>query len=506
MTVVAGSGKRDAVPRWRDLRATIENGEIGIRGDESTLDERSSKELRRSRSNWERDRSQIKAAEFVSTGLVLGVPSQVQDAVSELLEQQLPPSLRRLVSVVSEENSSKTVEKEASALIVDDLHLYVAIAELKRALVREPRRPLIWLELARQYSQLGQLEPASTAISRALVLAPNNRYVLRSAAAFFTNLGDGKRAHSILANSDRAASDPWLVAAELATASQSNEKPIFARRGLAMLEDENFGEHAISELSVQLATMDVRGGRDRRARRMVSLALVNPTENSVAQVESLSSMDKSIELPPDSLELPSAYEARAKSSLEEGKWIESIESAELWLADQPFSSDAAVFGSYAALSGMRDNSLALAFATRGLKANPHDAGLMNNAAVAAIEMFDLEAAGDLLRRASECDASRQTQIALRATLGLLEFRSGSADVGRAYYEEAIRLAQGEKVQTQHVLASIMLAREEIRSRTPMAGSAMQRAERLLKRTESKIVKSWWETIEKDFEKLQNAPR
>ena len=81
MTVVSGSNKRDVIPRWRNLHDTISNGEIGARGEEPKLDERSERELKRSRSDWELDRSQIKAAEFISAGLVLGVPSQVQDAV-----------------------------------------------------------------------------------------------------------------------------------------------------------------------------------------------------------------------------------------------------------------------------------------------------------------------------------------------------------------------------------------------------------------------------------------
>jgi tetratricopeptide (TPR) repeat protein len=275
---------------------------------------------------------------------------------------------------------------------------------------------------------------------------------------------------------------------------------------LAILEDESFRKLSLSELSAELATMEVRNGRAKRARKLVTLALSNPTENSVAQVESLSEMDKSIELPSGSLDLPAAFEARAKSTLEEGDWVESIDSAELWLTDQPFSSDAAVFASYAALSGLRDFDRAFEFAKRGLKANPQDAGLMNNAAVAQIEIGNLSVAEDFLKRAKDLDAPRHTRIALEATLGLLEFRSGFSDEGRVHYEEAIRIAQGERNQTQHVLASVMLAREEIRYRTLMSTAALQRAERLMKRTESKVVKSWLETVEGEYRNLPESAR
>lgn len=507
MTVVSGSNKRDVIPRWRNLHDTISNGEIGARGEEPKLDERSERELKRSQSDWELDRSQIKAAEFISAGLVLGVPSQVQDAVSALLENELPPSLRQLARVVGLGSGEEVVGRvKAPEVTLNDVQLHIAIAGLKQSLVREPRRPLAWLELARLYSQLGQIGSATNSILKSIFLAPNNRYVLRSTAAFFTNLGNAERAHSILVKAERTATDPWLIAAELATASKSKQRPKFAKKGLAILEDENFRKLSLSELSAELATMEVRNGRAKRARKLVTLALSNPTENSVAQVESLSEMDKSIELPSGSLDLPAAFEARAKSTLEEGDWVESIDSAELWLTDQPFSSDAAVFASYAALSGLRDFDRAFEFAKRGLKANPQDVGLMNNAAVAQIEIGNLPVAEDFLKRAKDLDAPRHTRIALEATLGLLEFRSGFSDEGRTHYEEAIRLAQGEKNQTQHVLASVMLAREEIRNQTLMSTVALQRAERLIKRTESKVVRSWLETVEGEYKSLPESAR
>lgn len=501
MTVVAGSNKRDVIPRWRNLNDTIANGEIGPRGSSSRLDDRSERELARSRRDWENDQSQVKAAEFISTGLVLGVPSQVQDAVSSLLTQELPPALERLVKVVGIDSADDATTVRLPEVSFDDVQLYAAIAGLKQSLIREPRRPLAWLEIARLYSQLGQTKSASQSISRSLYLAPENRFILRSAAAFYTNLGDPERAHSLLVSARRTESDPWLIAAELATASRSKKKPKYAKKGLAMVEEAQFRNLALSELGAGLATIESRSGHDKRAKKLIKIALSNPTENAVAQVESLSESDKSIDSPVGALDLPSAFEARARKELDIGNWVDSFDSAELWFADQPFSTEAAVFASYVALSGLRDFDLAGKFAKKGMKANPQDAGLANNAAVAAIELGNYLEAEDLLKRALELEAPRHTRIALEATIGLLEFRLGHLAEGRAKYEEAIRMAQGESNQNQHALASIMLAREEVRLHTEMAASAMQRAERLIKRTDSKVIGSWLRTVEEDFKRV-----
>jgi hypothetical protein len=117
-----------------------------------------------------------------------------------------------------------------------------------------------------------------------------------------------------------------------------------------------------------------------------------------------------------------------------------------------------------------------------LTANPRDAILLNNLAFMYASSGTVDVAKeefDKIERDQVKELSHE--IAITATQGLLEFRSGNPLAGRARYTQAIALATGEEFRTSRALASIYLAREELLAQTENALKALELASREIRR-------------------------
>ena len=270
MTVATGPEDRDVIPRWRSLGATVASGELGQQVADVELDEQGEDELERSWRAWEADPSLISTAELVSAGLVLGVPGRVEKAARSLRSESLPAGVQHLVEAVlsrahpSEQDPSSV---QSGPRTSDPRR---TARRLKAALTQDPRRAIAWLELGRIYAALGQSDSARGAIRAAVALAPDDRFVLRSASCFFVNAKEADRAHGLLANAQVTAADPWLMAAELATAHAADVRPRYLKRAKQLLESGDFRERDVSELASEVGTFELRSGADRRARRLLA--------------------------------------------------------------------------------------------------------------------------------------------------------------------------------------------------------------------------------------------
>lgn len=490
MTVAAGPAERDVIPRWRTLSATVASGELGQAPTAIELDAQGEEELRRARRDWEADPSVVSRAELVSAGLILGVPELVEDAAESTPDDSsLPVGLRRLLTraVLSRRAASSTTPTDSSLL--EGPALWRQAAALKVALQQDPRRSVAWLELGRIHATLGQQDSAWRAIRTAMGLAPNSQFMLRAASCFLVNIKESDRAHDLLVRSPATQHDPWLMAAEIATAHAADRRPTLLKRGRQLLEAGNYPERSLSELASEVGSFELRAGADRRARVLLKRAMSDPTENAVAQVEWASRQDNRLELPARQLRMPAAHEARAQHGFEVGDWTSATASARSWLADQPFSTIAAVVASYGAMTGLLDFELGRDLAIQGLLIDPDDPGLLNNAAYAFIELGEYGLAGDYLRRAVVATTASE-RVALLATAGMLLYRLGDVEQGREGYREAIRAARARRDRDREAMAAVMMAREEILSGGAEVEALRGQAERLAKQTTSAAVKLW----------------
>jgi Tfp pilus assembly protein PilF len=453
---------RAVVPRWRSMATTTALGELNGLEEGRVQTEEEGRELAQARLEWLANRTVTFAAEFASASLVLRQPADALEAAEFLMsnsENASPAALSIAREVLV--SGSPRYENDPDVHEAEPGMAAKEVRFLRGRLRREPRNAVAWTDLARAHAVLGKHEKSESAMKVALALAPENRFVLRAAARLFVTRGDAGRAHWLLSGSPAARVDPWLSAAEIAVASIDGRPPRMVRAARQMIESGHFPPHHLTELESALATLELWGGQKRRARKLFEASLEAPNDNSLAQAEWASHHLAGLDLSPYALDEPYAYEARARSEFEVGEWKDAVNEAWSWHYDQPFVSDASVFGSYAAAVGLMDFEEAARLARAGLLSNPGDNRLLNNLAYALLEMDRVGEATERLGQVRHDKLDRQEAVADMATRGLLAYKVGDFDRGRELYQGAIAVAEREGWKDLAAMASLILARQEL---------------------------------------------
>jgi tetratricopeptide (TPR) repeat protein len=505
MSAANDRSQREVVPRWRTLDATAIAGELSpVAPGDSAMPPGGLEELGEKELEWTVNGGVIYAAEFVGSAVVLGLPERAHEAARQLLDEGgTDRALMRSLAA----RSLQPREPEASRLLLlpsshdaDGIRVRRKIRTLRERLRKNPRNPVAWLELALNYTTLGQNARAAHAMRIAMATAPNNRFVLRSAAAFFVHMDDADRAHNVLTASPRTRLDPWLAAAEIATANLAGRTSKGLRDAKRVLERAGIAPFHLSELASALGSTELRSGSNKRARQLFRLALRQPTENSIAQVE-WSAKSAAFDLDERVfVGAPRAYEARARHLMREGDWDAAVSNARSWQLDQPFAAQAAIAGSFAAAVGLRNFEMGAEIALVGLGANPTNPVLLNNMAYSLLELGRSSDAAPFLDLIRIEDVPGEARVALLATKGLLAYRTGHAAEGRRFYREAIAQARRFNARDALAMASIMFAREELTSRSREAAAIADEALKAAQASTEPSVTEWAE----DLNRLRGA--
>jgi len=481
-------GDRDVIPRWRDPRRTAAQGELAPLhiAEGKPLDQTGRLEREH---DWLGHKTLGFALDLVGTAIVVGVSPVAQEAAQFVLDARGPSEIAR---VLARQVAGNLESNDVSAPLGDPTKYEVGrqIHDFRVRLRSDPRNALAWTEMARYYTILGLRDKARGAMRVALGLAPDHRYVLRVAARLAVHHGKFEEAHSIVARASRTPTDPWLVAAELATSGPAEVRPRLTKHAKRMLELGEFSPRSTSELASALGTLELRAGSDRKARRLIESSLEEPNDNAIAQGEWISGVLSSIEI--DANLLDESAEARA---IRHGAAMDSepaLEAAWEWHHDQPFASGPGELGSYhASLSGMYAEGVAIAKAAR--IANPNEFLLDNNLAFCLLNLDRVDEAAEILNSIDRSELSERQRATFLATYGLLEFRSGNPDSGRLFYRESIRQ---DRDPHHRAIATIMLASEEIRLRSEYASRLVQEAITAGKQFETDDIKLWLKRLPK----------
>lgn len=406
---------------------------------------------------WRRRRTVGHAGDLMGRAFVEGnLPVATEVAAWVSTELAVPSPLRALAEHVVADREAAEIPRPET--LGDEDHKR-RIRVLRRRLRRSPREATTWMDLAREYVAIGQHDSAQQPVRTALALAPENRWILRSAVRYHLHLHEPGAARDLLIRSRRVSFDPWLMAAEIAASTLAGYGPRSVKEGRRAIASGNYPARHYSELATVIATLELDAGSYKAARRLFEAALIEPTENAVAQVEWASREDHRIELPSSALTVPRTFEASAWNSIVEEQWPGAIRAAHLWLADEPFSTRAAVFGSWAAVMVGGDYGQALEFALAGLRSAPRQAVLVNNLVVALANLGQMERAQQELARVPDTDSEDRFAIAHMATKGLVAYRLGDAAGGEFFYRRAAELARQAGNTWMEVLAVLHHARE-----------------------------------------------
>jgi Flp pilus assembly protein TadD len=441
---------RRLIPRWRYVQGssvpaeTIADHQGGTKG---RIDNIFWEEKLRA---WREDPTVGSAADLVACGVALRRYVDVEQAALFLTAHA--PEIRRETASLAlfvklQLHPQRAVPVQATAesrQIAPDLEAQMRVSQNRARLRDDPRDSLAWMDMALAYTILGQNLSAERAMQRALILAGDNRLILRSACRRLVHIGETASAHRLLASHPRTPQDPWLLAAEIALADIIEKPSRLTGRALGLLESKRFLSSATTELSGALGMLEYSHGSDKKARRLIRQSLILPTENSVAQARWVAARMTGIDISASAWDTPRSFEAWYWRAFSAAEWFDAYGYAKAWVRDEPFSSRAAITATFIAETIFDDHPYAIACADQVLRADANDLMLRNNLVVA------LARGGDVSRATREYETLEKKVSAVSpdatyvATHGLIKYRNGDIDAGRALYQEALESAPANR--------------------------------------------------------------
>jgi len=358
-----------------------------------------------------------------------------------------------------------------------------------------PQSALGWVDLALSYTIDGHFDRAERALLVALQLAPNNRHVLRSASRFFLHRQDDIRAYEIIAKSDAAQHDPWLIASELALAEHIDRRPKFYKRGIAMVDGE-MPPRQLTELAGSIATRELLEGNKKTARRYFKSSMLDPNANALSQAVWASPKFGDELFSASTLRsVEEAYEARAQHLYKEGQFSDVFVDCEAWMIDEPYSIRPYELAA-AAANILEEHEKADELTRRGLRMRPNSPLLVNSRAYALACQGRLEDAHALLA-SFPAGAPDWARFVSEANRGLIAFRRGNIVEGLHHYQSAIDNFQKIGLGPMALSAGIYLCREMVRLGLSEGEKMAEALRRSVKNSHDKAIKKAFQSVE-DF--------
>jgi len=512
---------RRVVPNWRSFGKTTVLGELNSFQTQSIhpLEETNIDDYV---IDWRLNKTVIHAADLLSAAIVNGKNSisEVVDAATFILNNptQATKSQISLANNLLNRPAAQDLTAMFKEVTLDRLPsminpepIRVRIKETKRMLSTFTQNPILYVELSRYYSILGQEDNSVKAMKTALHLAPNNRFVLRCATRLFAHVNNESNdflnyVHSYLRKSPMTVVDPWLASAEISIATIKNTTSKFVKRGIELINSKNISPFNFTELASSLGTVELLFGGTKKSREFFSKSLISPNDNSLAQIEWASTKDKHLEIDQSDFGISMNFEALALDNFHNLDYEAALDNAAKWFIDMPFSKRPILFGSNLSSTFLKDQTKSILFLNAGLVSHPNDPQLINNLAYAlSLDNRPDEAFKQLekLKNASEID--EVTKMCLQATRGLSYFRAGFPDRGRQLYLEAIAKTKQTRKQGLNLIAVLNYAREEIRLRSEFVEHIMNIVSKIPSDSKDLEVRVLRQDVIDQYEKMKQEP-
>jgi tetratricopeptide (TPR) repeat protein len=457
MAVLFSIKNRVLIPNWRDFKRTLVIGELS---NTSSFSTKLSLNVDRPVLDWRQEKNLGTAADLITSAFVSGLrdsPEIVEAA--NFIADNAGKSSKSLLEIVSTINDPIESSKGNTSVLLKDVdsiekfrgffddELFNELIRKTKSRARENLLSAVeWVELARLYSIIGQNHSADRAMSIALHLAPNNRFVLRSATRLYIHNENPEKALYHLRRAEPTKFDPWLLSAHIATSNLLDRFSPLLKNASNMMASTKFGDFDKTELASSLGTLEFKNGSFKKAKVLIDQSLIRPNDNSLAQLEWLSNEDARFKKSPFTFDhVINPFEAHALDFFNNGLWRKAFESSLNWYLDLPYSKRPVLLGSFIACCVTKDFEAAIMLCEVGLKSNPGDADILNNLIYAYAKAGKIQHAESYIKQFLYLFKNQQLDneniIVFQATLGLMSFRLGMIDVAKKYYKEAIENAE-----------------------------------------------------------------
>lgn len=465
--------ERRVIPNWRSYQDTCAIGELGYYNLRPTANQIFT--LDEYVNDWRENRDVLFAGELLSAAVSNNQMEceEVTDAAEYILKNKEKASnvQLKLAGCVIRDVEEKQDEIASNGLLDKLLGTEKIIGDiilLKDRIRQYPYNPILYVEAARCYLLLGQINKAKRMMSIARHLGTHNRYVSRSAARFYLDIDDTEMAHDVIIRNEMVKEDPWLLASEISICLVWERHSKLIKKSDSLLGDSQFDPFSVSELASTLGTVELLDGSTKKSRNYFRQALIKPNDNSFAQAE----WAKAHQIPLDitgelAKQVKRNYEAQSLYKYYTDQFEDALNESIVWLYDMPFSMDAALIGSEVAYMQLKKYDVAEKILRIGLKSRPNDVILLNNLAYSYAldnKLDEAERQLDIIDSLKNNEIKESTEVCSKATRGLVAYRRKHIEEGRALYLEAARMSKERGLDVEYNQNALLnYFREELKA-------------------------------------------
>ena len=488
--------ERRVVPNWRYYEDTLFAGELN-----------NWKLARRSKDTfsidnyvylWKDHQSLFRAGDLLSAAITNSRVDldEVKEAASFILDKKdrstnsLICSAKKVLGIEADgQNSSKIeIDRLRDCTATESIRNYIHTVRQRLHLM--PYSPFLYVDLSRAYLLIGQTRKAEEAINQALHFGATDRFVARSAARFFLHLQDKDKAYDVIRAKGAVAVDPWLMAAEISINMLRGKSSNYVKKGREIIDSGNCTPFGFTELASSIGTLELTAGANRNSNKLFRKALIDPNDNSLAQVRWVNSFEPlSLNL---NVNVPNDYEVKTYEALRSGDLNQARHEAVSWICDMPFAHKPINVGYSICTTLLEDFALASAILDVGLRSDETSPFLLNNKAYCSARAGRIKEAQDAvakLKASNRLDESDSWKVCIPATEGIVLYRNNQLEEGAAKYKEAISIAKqiAEKGQGDSLYkkASLNYCRERMIAGDANPDSVLAEAYSIVKSDEDK---------------------
>lgn len=440
--------QRRVVPRWRQSWVSARTAEAWTqppRAKQNFSDELIGKQL-----EFERAKTIPVAAELMFLATEAGNSDIARTAASLILER-----VDRIGATSLVQAARKVFEGSNEDRFIARGNDF--IREARKLLSIDFRNPILLMDIARELTAKGQETAALRYVRTAVGLAPQSRFVIRSATRYYLHTGEHELAHDLLRKSVLLRSDPWIQASEIAVATVRGRTSSIAKQTISALTSEKLISANKSELASAVATVELLSGSEKKAKKLFQQALFQPNDNSLAQAEWAATRLRLV-VNEVALRTPFSFEANSNNAYRRLQLGDAIEHAKYWSEDEPFASRPLdTLCHLFCLEGKY--SEAREAAEKAIKVDGgHSFSSNLNLLFTKIQSGDVDVAYTDLIRLGKHPEAKGHAIQLLANAGALAYATGDLKLGSEFYQRAIQAARSRGEPHMEALARAFYAR------------------------------------------------
>lgn len=472
MDFISKPQARRVIPNWRYFNSTLQLGELNSLSPDNKNDDLYP--IDEYINDWIDKKSVHRATDLISSAICNSQKENpyVLEAARYLLDessQNITDIHRKMSNFILDEdvdvdNRIKQLQLRAMDKLDSVTDVARRIHDYRIIAHANPYNPIVYVDMARAYTTIGESEKAERLIKLSLHLDPRSRFVARAAARFYIHIGDFDQAASIIHKTGFSKYDPWLMASAISIGMMLGKRSSYIKKGEQMAFSDNLTPFCISELASTIGTIEMEDGYRKASRNLFRRSLISPNDNSLAQVRWASHVyNIPIDIN-DSIKISNGYEEMSYRFIAEEKYEEAMNSVIDWICDIPFSEKSVRLGYDISTIFMRNYDLSSKILEVGLKANPSNKDMLNNRAyINALSNNIEEAQNDMKKLEKICtiDEGGTIPICMTATQGLILYRTGNVEEGRKKYHQAIQMAQDLNDESVVIKAQLNMYREDI---------------------------------------------